>query len=167
MLEVCPDFIPASLLQGTGQIEELFRTPSLPHLGSQDKGEGSTQQGWPEGIWGSHHSLGQRLCETPVYPCPGIHIHTCTLSITQKLELKAAWAEKTRIHFSSCICQWLNLSIVPLFTRGKWMISAGEKEGRSKLCGLVKSHLLWDQHPQCWQVWRDLVCLNAHYPCAY
>ena len=47
------------------------------------------------------------------YILPGSHIDTCTLSRTQKLELKALHAENTRIHFSSCIHQSLYLSDAP------------------------------------------------------
>lgn len=72
------------------------------------------------------------------YILPGSHIDTCTLSRTQKLELKALHAENTRIHFSSCIHQSLYLSDAPRPCQeqedGKRWSELGEE---SRLCTRV------------------------------
>lgn len=61
-------------------------------------------------VLGALITVWTRRCVRALYILPGSHIHTCTLSKTQKLELKPLHVENTRIHFSSSIHQSLYLS---------------------------------------------------------
>lgn len=83
----------------------------MPRIGSQGGREGSSPQGWR--VLGALITVWTRGRVRASYILPDSHIHACTLSRTQKLELKALHAKNTRIHFSSCIHQSLYLADAP------------------------------------------------------